>query len=109
MAIFCVNCAVLRSYYLFSSETATAQPFPYFLFPPHCCFYLFFFISQSNFWVFFFFVSSNHFDFSCFFFDGKLVGITRAEYIFFRLPKNQSTYTSFSFWWFLALHAYASK
>merc|ERR1712018_137301 len=97
MAIFCVNCAVLRSYYLFSSETATAQPFPYFLFPPHCCFYLFFFISQSNFWVFFFSCHQIILTFPVFFSTGNWLESLEPSTFFFSLPKNQSTYTSFFF------------
>ena len=46
-------CSFLRSYFFFSSETATAQPFPYFIFLHIVACFLFFFISQSNFWGFF--------------------------------------------------------
>jgi len=44
----------------------------------------------------FFFVSSNHFDFCCVFFStGNWCWKTRAEYIFFWLPKNQNIYLLF--------------
>lgn len=100
------NCAVFSIIFFLAKKLPKKcrKPFPYF-FPPHCCLFLFFFISQSNFWGFFFRVIKSFWLLLCVFSTGNWCWKTRAEYIFFWLPKNQNIYLLFVFvfWWFLAL------
>jgi len=95
MAIFCGIVQFFTIIFFFSSETATAQPFPYFIFLHIVACFLFFFISQSNFWGFFRAIKS--FWLLLFFIDGKLVWNHSSRVHFFWLPKSQRTYIFLSF------------